>query len=93
VSYDLGNGVEEEGLIVGLFNKITTMDRASYVVRYTAIVESVLGDVSVKCVITNAQIIKDASIPAWQYRKQATSLLLKEVGQTRVLQLDEFNLK
>lgn len=88
-----GTGIEDQGLLVGLFNKATGMDRASYTVRYTAIVEAVLGDSSVKCVITNAEIIDNTSTCAWQHKREATSRILEDIGKTRVKQLNEFELK
>ena len=88
-----GTGIEDQGLLIGLFNKATGMDRASYTVRYTGIVEAVLGDTSVKCVITNAEITANTSTCAWKYKREATSRILEDIGKTRVKQLNEFELK
>lgn len=88
-----GQGVEDQGVIIGLFNKATGMDRASYKVRYTGIVEAVIGDTSVKCIITSAQIIDNLSTCAWQHKREATSRIQEDVGKTRVKQLNEFELK
>ena len=87
-----GTSVAEKGLLIGLLNKYTGMDRASYTVRYTGVVEAVLGETSVKCIITNAEIIANTSTCAWQHKREATGMILKEIGQTRVLQLNEFEL-
>lgn len=92
VSYNISNG--GDGLIMGLLKSAVGLDKVEYNVRYTAIVESNLGETSVKCVISNVQI----QDPSWastnylKYRRQALADLQENLGKTRVLQLDEFEL-
>lgn len=93
VSYYIGNG--GQGLLGSMISSALGTDRVTYRVRYTAVVESVIGDSSVKCIITDAQIVDPsrASYNYLQYKSQATSALLEDMGKTRVKQLDEFELK
>lgn len=92
VSYNIGSG--NQGLLGSLISSALGVDRVTYRVRYTAVVESVLGNTSVKCVITNARIMDPsmASVNYLKYKKQAASAVLEDVGKTRVKQLDEFEL-
>ena len=92
VSYNIGSG--NQGLLGSMISSALGTDRVTYTVRYTAVVESVLGDTSVKCVITNAQIMDPsmASVNYLKYKKQAASAILEDVGKTRVKQLNEFEL-
>lgn len=92
VSYNIGSG--NQSLIGSMISSALGVDRVTYRVRYTAVVESVLGDTSVKCVITNARIMDPsmASVNYLKYKKQAASAILEDVGKTRVKQLNEFEL-
>lgn len=94
VTYKIQN---DDGLLMGLLKSATGLDKldnVEYNVRYTAIVESNIGETSVKCVISNVQIID----PSWasanylKYKKHAIADLQENLGRTRVLQLDEFEL-
>ena len=92
VSYNIGSS--GQGLLGSMISSALGTDRVKYTVRYTAIVESVIGDSSVKCIITNAQILDPsmASVNYLKYKKQAASAILEDVGKTRVKQLNEFEL-
>ncbi len=93
VSFNISSG--NEGILGSLLSSALGTDRVTYNVLYTAVVEAVLGDSSVKCVITNAQIQDPswASVNYLKYKKQAASSILEDVGKTRVKQMNEFELK
>ena len=93
VTFDIGSG--GKGLLGTLLSNALGTNRVSYNVRYTAIVESTLGETAVKCVISNAEIMD----PSWasanyiKYKSQAMSSINSSLGQTRVKQVNEFELK
>ena len=62
--------------------------------RYSAVVESNIGETAVKCIITSVRIQDPswASVNYLKYKKYALSELQENVGKTRVLQLDDFEL-
>lgn len=93
VSLNISTG--NEGILGSLLSSALGTDRVTYNVLYTAVVEAVLGDSSVKCVITNAQIQDPswASVNYVKYKKQAAASILEDIGKTRVKQLNEFELK
>lgn len=93
-TYKINN---DDGLLMSIFKSATGLDKldeVKYNVRYTAIVEAIIGETSVKCVISNVQI----EDPSWasanylKYKKYAISDVQENLGRTRVLQLDEFEL-
>jgi len=92
VSFNIGGN---QGLLGSLLSNALGTNRVSYNVRYTAIVEATIGENSVKCVISNAQIID----PSWasanyiKYKSQAMSSISSSIGQTRVKQLNEVKTK
>lgn len=92
VAYNIGNG--GQGLLGSILSSALGTDRVTYTVRYTAIVEAVIGETSVKCIITNATIMDPswASVNYVKYKKQAAAAILEDVGKTRVKQLNEFKL-
>lgn len=93
LTYDLSSGGLGSILmgVVGL-NKL---NEVSYTVRYTAIVERVIAGESVKCIIKQAKIVD----PSWvssnylKYKKYAQAEIVENVGKTRVLNMNEFNLR
>lgn len=89
ISFDISSG----GL-TGVLESMFGIGSVSYVVEYEAIVESVIGDSSVKAIIKRC-IIKDpdfVSMNYLKYKDSARSEINKKVGQTRVLSFSEFNL-
>lgn len=93
VSYNLGNG--GSGLIGSMIKSAMKMDRVEYNVLYTAVVEANLGETSVKCIITSAQIEDPRFVSAnyIKYKSSAQASLNESLGQTRVKQLNEFELR
>ena len=91
VAYDISGG---DGLIMGLIKSAAGLDKVKYEVRYSAVVESNIGETAVKCVITNVQIQDPswASVNYLKYKQYALSDLRENIGKTRVLQLDDFEL-
>lgn len=92
VTYDISSG--GDGLIMGLLKNAVGLDKVKYEVRYSAVVESNIGETAVKCIITSVRI----QDPSWasanylKYKKYALSDLQENIGKTRVLQLDDFEL-
>ena len=71
------------------------MHEVKYTIRYTGIVEKVIADESVKCIIKRADIESPglASTNWLKYKKYAQADAAENVGRTRVLEMDEFQLK
>ena len=90
---DFGEG----GLVEGLGDLLggSFLHQVTYTVQYTGIVEKVIADVSVKCIIKQYKIIDPqfASVNYLKYRKYALSRIARNVGKTRVLEMHEFQLK
>ncbi len=93
VTYDISSG----GLGSALINAIGlgALNQVEYEIRYTGIVEKVIGDESVKCIIKRAEIVD----PSWasanylKYKKYARAEIAGYIGQTRVLDMNEFRMK
>lgn len=79
----------------GLLEFVLNMNEIIVDVTYEAIVESVLGDESVKCVISNVYISRNGRWnPKWNdYKGAITERIQDKVGKTRVLNFNEFRLK
>ena len=92
VTYDISSS--GDGLLVGLLKSAAGLDKVKYEVRYSAVVESNIGETAVKCIITSVRIQDPswASVNYLKYKKYALSELQENVGKTRVLQLDDFEL-
>lgn len=92
LSYDLSSGGIGSALMGAI--GLGALNRVDYTVRYVAIVEKVIAGSSVKCIIKNA----DIESPGWasanwvKYKKYAQAAAYDEVGKTRVLEMDEFDL-
>ena len=69
--------------------------QVSYTVQYVGIVEKVIAGSSVKCIIKKGEIMSPGLASAnWlKYRKYAQASVTDEIGKTRVLEMDEFDLK
>ena len=91
-SYDIGKGGLGDAIIgaIGLGG----LNKVSYRVHYKAIVEKVIAQTSVKCIIKSVDIDDPrlASANYLKYRKYAVSDLQENLGKTRVLEFKEFNL-
>jgi hypothetical protein len=86
-SYNTGDGT-----IGQLLSATTGIGIVSYVIRFTAIIESVLGESSVKAIISNA-VIEDpeyGSINYLKYKEMIQKEANKEVGKTRAIELGNF---
>lgn len=92
-TFDIGKGGLGEGLLDLLGG--SALHKVTYTVRYTAIVEKVIADESVKCVIKNYEILDPgyASSNYIKFRKYASAEFAENVGKTRVLEMHEFELK
>jgi len=92
-TYDFGEG----GLTQGFLDLLggSALHQVEYVVQYTAIVEKVIANESVKCIIQRFAIQdpKFASVNYLKYRKYAVNDFSENVGKTRVLDMSEFELK
>jgi len=82
------------GGLGGLISSAIGLGSTSYRVRYTAIVEAVIGESAVKVIISRATIEDPgwASINYIKYKPYAIEEINKVIGQTRVKQFNEFNL-
>ena len=89
ITYDISNG--NQGLILNLLSSALGQNSVSYTVRYTAILESYIGTTACKVIISRT----DIQDPSWasanylKYRKAAQNDISKNLGQTRVKQLNE----
>lgn len=93
VSYDTGSGGLGEALLDAFGGSV--LHEVRYTIRYTGIVEKVIAGESVKCIIKRANIESPGLASAnWlKYKKYAQAAAADEVGKTRVLEMDEFELK
>ena len=93
VTYDIGRGGLGQALVDAFGG--SALHEVRYTVRYTAIVEKVIAGESVKCIIKSAEIEDPglASANYLKYRKYARAEISENIGQTRVLDMDEFSLK
>ena len=93
VTYDFGKGGLAQGLgdLIGL----GALHQEKYTVEYTGVVEKIIGDENVKCVIKRVEIIDPsfASSNYLKYRKYVNAEVKDDLGETRVLEMDEFSLK
>lgn len=89
ISYDTSGG-GLGGLLLGAVGLGST----DYNIEYTAIVESVIGESNVKCIITKGRIISPslASVNWFKYKDYAVEDMNKVIGQTRVKDFSEFEL-
>ena len=78
--------------VLGLLASATGLSRETYIIEYFAIVESVLGDESVKCVIRNANILDSHGI-LQRASGKVSEIAKQSIGQTRVLKFSEFTLR
>ncbi len=92
-TYDFGEGGLSQGFLDLLGG--SALHQVEYVVQYTAVVEKVIANESVKCIITRFSIQdpKFASVNYLKYRKYAVNDFSENVGKTRVLDMSEFELK
>ncbi len=83
------------GGLVGILQSAAGLGTTSYIIRYTAIVETVIGESAVKCIIRNANIEDPAfaSVNYFKYKDDARDEMRKNLGQTRVLDFSEFELR
>ena len=74
-----------------LLNELTGLGIVKYKIRYTAVIESFLGDNSLKAIISNTRIEdpKTASVNYLKYRSIAVRNIEKYIGQTRVKDFNE----
>lgn len=78
--------------VLGLLASATGLTKETYIIEYIAVVESVLGDETVKCVIKDARILDSKGIlqrASGKVSEQAN----QSIGQTRVLKFSEFTLR
>lgn len=93
MTYDTGSGSLGEALLDAFGGSVLHQEK--YIVVYTGIVEKVIGDESVKCIIKRAEIQdpRFASTNYLKYRKYVQAEVSEALGKTRVLDMDEFILK
>lgn len=93
VSYDIGSGGLGQALLDAFGG--SALHQVKYTIRYTGIVEKVIAGESVKCIIKRADIESPGLASAnWvKYKKYAQSDAAENVGRTRVLDMNEFQLK
>lgn len=93
VSYDIGSGGLGQALLDAFGG--SALHEVKYTIRYTGIVEKVIADESVKCIIKRADIESPglASTNWLKYKKYAQADAAENIGRTRVLDMNEFQLK
>lgn len=93
MTLDTGSGSIGQAILDAFGGSV--LHEVNYTVVYTAIVEKVIGDENVKCIVKRAEI-KDprfASANYLKYRKYAQAEASEAIGKTRVLEMNEFKLK
>jgi len=89
ISYDTSGGG-----VVGFLASKVGLGSTNYSIKYTAIVESMIGESAVKALISKA-VIEDPSMVSAnyiKYKSYAIEEMNKVIGQTRVKEFHEFNL-
>lgn len=89
VTYHMNNA---RGLVGLLLQSATGLGNVSYTLEYTGVIESVLGDNNVKCIIQSVRILDPAlaSINYIKNRARAQDDASRTIGQIRVVELSQF---
>lgn len=89
VTYHMNNA---RGLVGLLLQSATGLGDVSYTLEYTGVIESVLGDNNVKCIIQSVRILDPAlaSINYIKNRARAQDDASRTIGQTRAVELSQF---